>query len=432
LPSDRRRRSGFAVPLLGALLAPLLAGLLVASASAAQPLRLDGVVILMRHGVRPPTKAQPMAPGVAREAWPTWPVGPGELTPNGARAVRRLGAQDRAFYAARGLAPARACPKAGGVEIWADVDQRTIATGEAWAKGYAPGCALATGRSADKDDLLFSPFAAAAAPLSPEAGLQAVEARLPAGGLEAVAAGQKRRLDRLTAIFGCCAPPICQGEGAAPGCGFGDLLNRLVAPPGGRPKLRGGLDLASTAAQILLLEYADGKPAAEVGWGRASGADVSDLSALHALEFEILARPPAIAAANAGPLARRLLQGLEGPDRRKLLLLVGHDTNVASLAGLLDLHWRIDGYAPDDPAPGGQLGFERLRAADGRLYVRAFYQAQPLAQIRAIAMGAPAGSAVRLILPIPGCRSGPQQTCPLADFSARLRRAAAGSNGPRS
>ena len=47
-----------------------------ADASPAAPgsLKLEKVVMLMRHGVRPPTKAAVVPPGYSAETWPDWPV----------------------------------------------------------------------------------------------------------------------------------------------------------------------------------------------------------------------------------------------------------------------------------------------------------------------------------------------------------------------
>jgi 4-phytase/acid phosphatase len=403
--------------------AAVAAALALAGPAAAEALKLEAVATVMRHGVRPPTKAQPMPPGFADRPWPAWPVAPGFLTPHGADGARALGRAARKAYAARGLVTGGGCPAAGSVLIWADTDQRTVSTGEAWAQGFAPGCALPVGRAPADPDPLFAPIEAGAVDYDPAAAKAAVEARLPAGGAQALADAHRSVLQRLGAVYGCCAPAICAGSGVSAPCGLADLPTRVAASARGRPRLEGALDLGSTAAQILVLEYADGRPAADVGFGRATAADVSALAVLHPLEFDVLARPPYMAARNAGPLARRLLAALQADDGRRLTLLVGHDTNLASLGGLFDLHWQAPGYPADDPPPGGALSFERLRAADGQAYVRVVFIAQGLEQLRMLAPDAP----VRQALPLPGCDSGPQGTCPLAAFARLVNERAAPS-----
>ena len=147
-------------------------------------LKVDRVVLLMRHGIRPPTKPQPMPHGVAADAWPSWPVAPGWLTPHGAAAVLAVAGADRASFVASGLMPATACPTR--VALLADSDQRTIATAERYAKGLAPGCAIAIEhRAQDEADPLFNQIADGHAPLDPARAAAAVDAAVGPGGASA-------------------------------------------------------------------------------------------------------------------------------------------------------------------------------------------------------------------------------------------------------
>jgi 4-phytase/acid phosphatase len=366
----------------------------------AAQLRLDRVVLVMRHGVRPPTKAQPMPARFTPERWPAWDVAPGWLTAHGAVAVERLGAEDRSRYVRAGLLAAKGCPT--GIAILADSDQRTIATANAWAKGLAPGCTIASEhRPQDERDPLFSPLDGSTGRLDASAANAAVSAAVGRGGIAAVEARYQPLLRRLDHI-------LC---GASTACGVAREPSTIVpAEPGKRPKLGGALDLASTAAQILLLEYADGKPMRDVGFGRATTADVTALSAFHALEFRLVARPRPIAAANLSGLVPRIAAALTGDHGARVTLISGHDTQVASLGGLLDVHWTIPGFATDDPAPGGAIVIERLSDKAGHKFVRVSYRAQTLDGIRSL-RGAP----VVQPLPMPGCRD--QNLCTLAEFN---------------
>ncbi|MGL4314591.1 MAG: histidine-type phosphatase, partial [Sphingomonas sp.] len=122
----------------------LLACPLPAAAREAQapPLTVDRVVVLMRHGVRPPTKDPAMPAGIATDPWPSWPVAPGWLTPHGAEAVARLAVADGVRFRALDLLPPTGCPAPSYVSVYADSDQRTIATAEAWIGALAPGCGI--------------------------------------------------------------------------------------------------------------------------------------------------------------------------------------------------------------------------------------------------------------------------------------------------
>jgi len=181
----------------------------------------------------------------------------------------------------------------------------------------------------------------------------------------------------------------------------------------GRVKISGGLDTASTLAQILLLEYTDGKPMDQVGWGKVTPAQVADLSALHALEFNTVARPKAIARFGAKPLLAEIDAGLFG-EGAAYTLLVGHDTNIAQVAGALDMNFQAPGLAQNDPAPGGALIFEKWRDAKGAETVSVRYRAQSLEEIRNLSDMA-AGDTVPLSLPACG-----GEACDAAAFKALI------------
>jgi 4-phytase/acid phosphatase len=396
------------------LIATLIVGMAtpVAAREPAAPagLTLDRVVLLMRHGVRPPTKSPPLPAGSARDAWPQWPVAPGYLTPHGRAALVQVARYDHATWTAAGLLPRRGCAR---IRIVADSDQRTIETARTYAADLAPGCPSAPEhKPQDVADPLFSPIDEGAVPFDAEEARAAV---LAAAGPAGIAAEERRLaplLTRLDVIL--CGKPT-------PGCGIAATPTGLApARPGKRPKLTGALDRASTAAQILLLEYADGKPMTDVGWGRATPADIGRLSELHSAEFRLLARPRYVAKANLALLAPLIAESLGDDGAAAVTMISGHDTNIASLGGLLDLHWRVPGLAADDPSPGGAIIFERLRDAAGDRYVRALFRSQTLDQIRS---AAPLAAPYVAVLPIPGCKArGVAGLCTLAEFRAALLR----------
>ncbi|MBV8066528.1 MAG: histidine-type phosphatase, partial [Candidatus Eremiobacteraeota bacterium] len=130
----------------------------VTYAPAQEPSRLMMVLVLSRHGVRSPTHPVELQ-AYAAQPWPAWSeTRPGYLTSHGAMLMRQFGAYYRRSYgAALGLG-ASGCPPADAVFIWADVDERTKATGSAIAQGFAPGCNIAVGHVNGDNDSLFDPL----------------------------------------------------------------------------------------------------------------------------------------------------------------------------------------------------------------------------------------------------------------------------------
>ena len=104
----------------------------------------------------------------------------------------------------------------------------------------------------------------------------------------------------------------------------------------------------------------------------------------------------------------------------RLGLLVGHDTNIASVSRLLNIGWQIPGFQPNEASPGGALAFELLREArTGRRYVRLAYYAQTLDQMRkstVLDFERPPGM---VAVDLPACASDAhEKACPLERFVA--------------
>jgi len=379
--------------------------------SQAAPLVMDDAVLLMRHGVRPPTHEPALDPAIAPDAWPAWDVVPGDLTAHGAQAVKLLAAFDRQYFA--GLAPAGGCPS---VDIYADVDERTVATGQAYAAGFAPGCNITVGHAAAPKDPLFSG-------LDDAANFNANAAK--AAMLKAAGGSLSAPVSAHAALF-----QKMQNVLAPGGSAFLALPAKLAAKsPGLAPKLSGPIAEGSSASEDFLLEYLNDKPMADVAWGRADKADIAALLALHPLAYTITARPVIIARATSSALAQHILALLTNPPA-KVNILVGHDTNIAELGGLMNLHWSLGGYPADDPPPGGALVFIRAHdPATGAIYITALYRVQTMDEIRNLTpLNAQTQPAIER-LPIPGCGNSAASTaCTLLAFSKLVTGKIKGTN----
>lgn len=365
-------------------IALLLTTLAVVSAVAPTSARADTehvlrAVVVMRHGVRPPNSEPPVAVSVAPDPWPQWETASGWLTDHGAAAIRLVARADAQRFAAEGLLPADGCPAPGALRIVSDSPQRTIRTGDEYASAIAPGCGVDNQHQPQGSaDPLFEEYRNSG--ITAEEAGDAIAAAIGPDGIAALAQRFQPQLDEVSRI-------LC---GDRPGdCGLIGMPSGVEVDPSGarRPRLTGALDRGSVVAEVLELQYAEGKPMSEVGWGRASAEDIRAVGALHALELSLIARPRPLALANAGKIAEAIRDGLSnGPP---LTVLVGHDTEIANLAGLLDVHWSVPGFADDEPAPGGALVFELVEDADGNRVVRSSYRAQTLDQIRDLDSGAP-------------------------------------------
>lgn len=336
---------------------------------------LERVVVVMRHGIRPPTKEVFVPQGATNRVWAKWDVPYGHLTAHGGLAIAKLAEFDGGNY--HGFLGA----DCKSLRVVADIDQRTLKTAEIYGKTIAPKCNINVEHVAlDSFDERFSPFEGKAN-LDSNLMLASANKQLPDGGFTALHQKYAPLLAKLDKVSGCCAPPLCPDNTA---CGLNELKTDFSIKKGGRVKIDGGLDIASTMAQVLLLQYSDGKPLSDVGFGEVSVDDVRALSEFHALEFGLIARPKEIAKIGAKPLLKEVENGLFAANAPKYSVFVGHDTNMANIGGALDLHWVAGDLAADDPSPGGALIFEKWRSKKQGEYVVVRYRSQTLDEMRTL------------------------------------------------
>jgi 4-phytase/acid phosphatase len=374
----------------------------------APALRLERVVMMMRHGIRPPTKANPVPAAYSKETWPRWPVDYGLLTYRGAAGVTLLGEWDRAYLTSRGLL-GRNCPT---VTLKASAKQRAIRTVENWAEGFMPGCHATVSHPAeDGPDPIFHGLDDEPASFDGQRAYREALAMAPRGGIAAENRAYRADLTLLARVLNC---PL-------PACGLLTEPSKLVPAPHDRPGLDGPVDVGSTASQTFLLEYLEGMPMRDVGWGRITRPQIEQLLRFHPLKFKYSNRPDYIARNAAAPLAREILTALTAKDGTQLTLLGGHDTNIADLGAFFKVHWTVPSYPMDDVPPGSAIGFELLRDAAGHHYVRAFYRAQTMDQLRNQQKLTARNPAFRQYLAMPGCgNSTAERACTLKAFSTMV------------
>jgi 4-phytase / acid phosphatase len=376
--------------------------------------RVERVVMLYRHGLRTPLTEEIGARDYARGPWPEWATPPSLLTPHAREGMRQLGLYDRALFAAQGLLAAEGCPTAAEATLWTNTETRTIESGQELSEGLAPGCQLpAEHLKPGQRDPLFD--AGAAVPQFDAAkAVQVIQAET--GGPGAIIAPYAANIRTLETILGCREP----AAGKAP-CDIAAEPSTLTVGENGRGlRLRGPIDITSGTGEVFLLEYEEGMPMDQVGWGRATPERLAEVSRLHALLFDIFDRSSVMAHRTAAAMAPKLAALMAAPSGPRVSLLVGHDNNIAALTAILGAHFQIPGYGLDDPPLGGALGFEVLVPPHStERFVRVFYQAQTPDQLRALTpLTLDRPPAMQVLAP--RCATGPEHLCRLADLEAAL------------
>jgi 4-phytase / acid phosphatase len=395
-----------ALPLALAFAGPMPAR--SAPADSASSLRM--VVVVSRHGVRSPTHPTELK-AYASQPWPAWSgVQPGYLTARGAALMRQFGAYYRGLYGGMLGIDERGCPPAGSVFVWADVDQRTKASGQAIAQGFAPGCGIAVGHVAGDNDSLFDPLPGAGTVNKAESRAAVLGA--VGGGFDGIVGAYGAAFATMEEVLGCATPARCKRISQVP-------TTVSSSGDGGLAGIDGGLDMAADVAENVLLEYTDGHPT--VGWGRIDYARLLELLQLHVLAKRLEHNRYAARAHSSNIMAHVLqtlqegatgnaVSGTRVPPQARFVFLSGHDTQLAELSSMFGLSWLVPGDQLNDTPPGGALAFEVHRPAGGVAFVRTFFVAQSLDAMRAGRGEHP----LRVPVYVPGC---PALDCPFETFS---------------
>jgi 4-phytase/acid phosphatase len=355
------------------------------TAGRAAPDKLVFAVVVSRHGVRSLTKR------LAQYQWPEWsPVNLGFLTRHGYRLMTYMGRFYRSYFATLGVdLPCGA----NATYVYADHEQRPYESARAIVEGACgkPGALTIYHSSEDgTPDPMFdgSDWFVPAGKVDAAASKAAVAAAAPTPP-SAIVPQHAGDFAALQAILdqrcaGTCKP-VTTGDS-------------VIKADEGLAELRGPLATASTYAESLFMEYAQCRPLSAMD-GADLGTFLDRLQAamrLHALAYDVNARNsynPAVRGGNILAHVVGLMEekaGLPHPDavvpdvaRSNVAFIVGHDTQLGAIGGILDAHWSPGGgIVPDDMPPSSALIFELYRTPSDSYRVRLRFAYQSLAQLR--------------------------------------------------
>jgi 4-phytase / acid phosphatase len=405
--------------------------------TAATAPKLRFAVILTRHGIRSPTWTLPDLNAYSSEPWPDWGVAPGKLTPRGRELMTLFGSYYRRYFAAAGLLHSTGCGDAGHVRILADAESRTLETGNALAAGLLPACGLSTQSVGDGKDPLFSPLAAGIG--NPDRALAAasISGRIGANP-DALVGVYKPAFDTLRQLLFDCAPGAsCPGEEKPGKRSVLKQPSSLEASKGDHAAdLRGPLRIGSSLSEDFLLEYVSGMEGKDLGWGRLDAGKLLEIMRLHAVYADLARQTPYVARLQGSNLLSHVLNSIEqavkgsavtgslGEVGDRVLIIVGHDTNVSNIAGMLGIDWLLDGYQPDDTPPGSALVFELWQQGDAAMVVSTYYVAQSLEQMRKVVPLTLELPPLKSPIFVPGCGTADQKMdCPWKAFQRTIESA---------
>ena len=388
-------------------------------------MQLQQVLMLSRHNLRAPLADNgSVLEQSTKKSWPQWDVPGGQLTTKGGVLEIYMGNYTRQWLAQQGLVKNGSCPDSNNVFVYANSLQRTVATAQFFVNGAFPGCDVAVTHqdAMGTMDPIFNPVITD--------GSEAFNKQALA---DMAAANEKLSLkpafQRLEKIVDYKSSPACNNKKQ---CDLSSGQNSFSAENGKEPNVSGPLKVGNSLVDAFTLQYYEGFPLDQVAWGQIKTPEQwKELSAIKNGYQDTLFTSPVIAREVAAPLVDYIRSQLVDQDKAnapKVTLMVGHDSNIASLLSALQVKpYELPDTYEKTPI-GGQVVFERWHdAKNDKDLLKVEYVYQSADQLRDANVLSLKNPPKRVTLQLTGCQADANGYCSWDQFSQVLNAALQGT-----
>jgi len=412
--------------------------------SGVSELKLEGLLVVSRHGVRTPfplpggTEAYSQSPrdwsdtGATPFPSAAWGApGIGYLTDHGKKVLTAFGSSQRQRWVEDAAFLPKDCKGARDlVTLYADNDgttERDYRTTLAFMEGLFPGCNITVNRDASYVQPLFND---GSHPI--QAGCEKPTTReylgTMGGNARYVAQVHEEWAQELSTAIDCCKPSLCGG--VVP-CNIMNLTVEKGPSFSYWAPWSGGSWSAGPIAEYIQMMYLNGMEWTKVAPATSEDTLLRKLLLPHTwiMDFAwndaftkhyVADLGVHLAATASNILEKQPVPGLLSRPTDRLVYYAGHDSNLAMLRRMLRLSYTVRSWNENQYGTGQMLEIELLRANETG-YVRLFETAMSYPDQRAGAVTGP-DPVSRVFVVIPGCSHGPESTCPLVDFKALVLR----------
>ncbi|EPE8182874.1 bifunctional glucose-1-phosphatase/inositol phosphatase [Escherichia coli] len=407
------------------LIAAAVAGIvLLASNAQAQTVpegyQLQQVLMMSRHNLRAPLANNgSVLEQSTPNKWPEWDVPGGQLTTKGGVLEVYMGHYMREWLAEQGMVKSGECSPPDTVYAYANSLQRTVATAQFFITGAFPGCDIPVHHQEKMGtmDPTFNPVITDDSAAFSEQAVAAMEKEL--SKLQLTDSYQL-----LEKIVNYKDSPACKEKQQ---CSLVDGKNTFSAKYQQEPGVSGPLKVGNSLVDAFTLQYYEGFPMDQVAWGEIkSDQQWKVLSKLKNGYQDSLFTSPEVARNVAKPLVSYIDKALvtDRTSAPKITVLVGHDSNIASLLTALDFKpYQLHDQNERTPI-GGKIVFQRWhdsKANRDLMKIEYVYQsAEQLRNADALTLQAPAQ---RVTLELSGCPIDANGFCPMDKFDSVLNEA---------
>jgi len=399
--------------LAAAVATTLLSSISVQAQTSPEGYQLQQVLIMSRHNLRAPLANNgSVLEQSTPESWPEWDVPGGQLTTKGGVLEIYMGHYMREWLAQQGMVTSGECPTAETVYAYANSLQRTVATAQFFITGAFPGCDIPVHHQAEmgKMDPVFNPVITRDSAAFSQQAVQAMEKER-----QGMQLGESYKL--LEQIADYSGSPACKEKQQ---CSLSDAKDSFSAEYQKEPGVSGPLKVGNSLVDAFTLQYYEGFPMDQVAWGKIkTDQQWRVLSQLKNGYQDSLFTSKEVAQNVAAPLVKYINNALvaNADKAAKVTVMVGHDSNIASLLKALDFKaYQLPAQYERTPI-GGKIVFQRWHdAKGGRDLMKIEYLYQSTQQIRdaqALTLQTPPQ---RVTLALNGCPVDANGFCPMDTF----------------
>ncbi len=388
--------------------------------------QLEQVLMVSRHNLRAPLADNgSLLTQVTRKTWPAWEVPDGQLTTKGGVLEVYMGRYTREWLAQQGLVDKAECPKSDDVFAYANSLQRTVATAQFFITGAFPGCDVQVNHQDEMGamDPVFNPIITGTDKAFNQQALAAMTADSEKLALKPAYEQLEKMVNSRNSAF-------CNGKKQCDA--FSREQNKFIADNGKEPGVTGPLKTGNALVDAFTLQYYEGLPLEQVAWGKIKTPEQwTELSAIKNGYHDTLFSDPAVARDVAAPLVdyiRNLLVNLDQENAPKVMLMVGHDSNISSLLNALAVNpYTLTNQFERTPI-GGMVQFQRwMDKKNKRELVKVEYVYQSTQQLRDAQPLSLAHPPERVTLQMAGCPTDTNGFCPWDKFTQVLTDALKGT-----
>lgn len=352
-----------------------------------QKYQLKEAVVLSRHNIRSPLSDSKSDLGrMTPHKWTEWTAPKSELTLRGGVLETQMGQYFRKWAEDAGLFPVNHTPDADDVNVIANSMQRCIATAQYFTSGFMPvgGIKVIHRYMPSKMDPLFNPQLTKVSPEFIATAMEQIKAMGGKKGIKGINEAIAPDYAMITEVLDVDESPMAKEKNPKLNA-LNNYDTELLWKVYQEPRLKSGSALKelNSASDALILQYYEQPDTLKAAFGHnISRKDWEKIAHVKDTYQDVLFTAPIVAANVAHPLIQYMYDELRSP-ARKFTFLVGHDSNLSSVATALGVEEYELPNAIEKKTPiGSKIVIEKFLGADGKEYADINIVYQSVDQLR--------------------------------------------------